>query len=640
MKYLLKAAFENKKYYPLLFLAVVMMWLATIAGQMEMISLGVLTNKGVNFFELFAQKKGDKFAVAEIVTKDEMQQRWKEIDTKKTGTITHNDAEKYLYKRDSGSFFQKAFIKLDSVFNLSKDVTNLIWLLTLVAFFNAVTSFANKYLAQYVAVKSSRDLRQKYFEHIQKLSMSFYHEYNIGSLSSRVVGDAGQIASAINSLLVNYVRTPFTVLSSLALCFYISWDLSLIIFFGLPLIAFPMIYIARKVKRLSKRLLRNQEAFASVLIDFLSGIHTVKIFAMEDFSRKKYTEQNDHMAELEEKSARYFFAARPIIHMIGSLFIVVIILYALYGLHMTIPEILVYCGILHLLYEPIKKFAEENNAIQRGVAGAERMYEVLNIEPHIDDHDGAIVMDKMSQSIEFDDVWFKYADDWVLKGVSFTIKKGEFVALVGPTGAGKSTVAQLLPRLYDVQKGEIRIDGRPLSAYTQKSLRENISSVPQKSFLFCDTVAENITFGRDFPKEHIEDAARRAHADEFIQALPKKYDTMLAEAGKNLSGGQQQRLAIARALVKNAPIMVMDEPTSALDSVSEGRIKMAMRELQGDMTQILIAHRLSTIEFADKIIYLEAGKKIAEGTKDELLRTCPAFKLMWEMAHHPEDNRE
>ena len=214
------------------------------------------------------------------------------------------------------------------------------------------------------------------------------------------------------------------------------------------------------------------------------------------------------------------------------------------------------------------------------------------------------------------------------------MRKGETVAIVGPTGSGKSTIVQLLPRLYDVQKGAICINGSPLQTFTQKSLRENIAFVPQKPFLFLDTVSENIAFGRSFTSEQIQEAAREAHADEFIQRLPQGYQTTLLETGKNLSGGQQQRLAIARALVKKAPILILDEATSALDSISETQIKQALAKQRGKVTQIIIAHRLSTIDHADRIIYLEKGEKIAEGTKEQLLQSCPSFKKMWEMHQH------
>lgn len=295
-----------------------------------------------------------------------------------------------------------------------------------------------------------------------------------------------------------------------------------------------------------------------------------------------------------------------------------------------------FCGLLHLFYEPVKKFAEENANIQKGVVAAERMFEVLHIKPQIEDSDGAIQISGFKNIIEFDHVWFKYRDEWVVKDVSFTVKRGEVVALVGATGAGKSTLVQLLPRLYDVQKGEIRIDGIPLNAITQKSLREQIAFVPQRPFLFFDTVAENIAFGRSFSLEEIEEAAQKAFAHEFIFDLPQKYNTLLAEMGKTLSGGQQQRLAIARALVKKAPILIMDEATSSLDAISENRIKAAIRRLQGEITQILIAHRLSTIEHADKIIFFDRGRKIGEGGLNELLETCLPFRIMWETYHRTE----
>ena len=297
---------------------------------------------------------------------------------------------------------------------------------------------------------------------------------------------------------------------------------------------------------------------------------------------------------------------------------------------MPISQLIVFCGLLHLAYEPVKKIAEENASIQRGIVAAERMFEVLDIRPQIEDKDGAEQLKGFEDKIEFDKVWFRYQRDWILKDLSFTIRKGETIAIVGPTGAGKSTIVQLLPRLYDIEKGEIRIDGKSVTDYSQKSLRDNISFVSQKPFLFCDTVAANISYGQDFPRHEIEQAAKRAHADEFIQNLSEKYDTKLAEAGQNLSGGQQQRLAIARALVKDAPILILDEATSALDALSETRIKKAIAELHGSVTQIIIAHRLGTIENADRIIYLENGIKTAEGTREELLESCLPFRLMWD----------
>lgn len=633
MRLLFRIAFKNHKHKMLLILTVMAMCMLTMSTQLEIFALGVITKKGPDFFELFAPLKNGKLDRSDVVQHDQIESRWSEIDQEDKGYITKAEATQYLQKWRNKDFVDQVIGKLNEILPIDGNIKNLALMIVIIALFKAIMLFTQRFTTRLVAIRVSRDLRQDYFEHIQSLSMSFYSQHNIGSLSARVVGDAALIAEAVNATLVNYLQTPYTVATTLTLCFLTSWKLSLIIFFGFPCILFPIVFLAKRVKRISKQIQQNQERFSSVLIDFLTGIQTVKVFAMEDFSLKKYREQNHRMATLEQKSARYDLSSRPVVHTIGMFFLATVLMYGLYVLHMSVSEVLFYGGLLWIFYEPIKKFAEENSHIQRGISAAERIYEVMELKPQIEDLPDATDMKSFEYEIAFDNVWFRYEEDWVLKGLSFTVPKGKTVAIVGPTGAGKSTIVQLLPRLYDVQKGEIRIDGKMIKAYTQKSLRESIAFVPQKPFLFLDTVYENIAFGRDFKPEQIHEAARKAHADEFISQLPKGYETELNDAGKNLSGGQQQRLAIARALVKEAPILVMDEATSSLDPISENRIKLAIKELRGQVTQIIIAHRLSTIEDADKIIYLERGVKVAEGTKDELLQCCTGFRLMWEMLH-------
>lgn len=636
MKRLLQTAFFSGHHKFLITLTVIAMILLTFASQLEIVALGIITRKGPDFFELFAPIEQGKLEKVPTLDWKDIQTRWKEIDQTGKGSISKEDAVQFLNQYKKSNLVEKVTLLIDHWLPISTSLKALSLFIILVALFKAITLFCQRFSSRLISIRISRDLRQSYFEHLQSLPMDFYHQYNMGSLSSRVVGDAALVAEALNACLVNYLQTPFTVISTLTLCFLTSWQLSLIIFFGFPLILGPILFLAQRVKRISKQIQKNQESFASVLIDFLAGIQTVKIFAMEEFSLKKYREQNAKMAALEQKSARYDLSSRPIVHMIGMFFLATALLYGLYILQMNVSDVLVYCGLLYVFYEPVKKFAEENTHIQRGIAAAERIYEVMQLKPNIQDQVGALTLDTLHDTIEFRDVWFRYKEQWVLKGVSFTVQKGETVALVGPTGSGKSTIVQLLPRLYEVEKGEIRINGIPLQGYTQKSLRENIAFVPQKPFLFLDSVAENISFGRPFSQEAIQEAARKAHADEFIQQLPEGYQTVLLETGKNLSGGQQQRLAIARALVKQAPILILDEATSALDAFSEAHIKRALDELHGKMTQIIIAHRLSTIENADKIFYLEKGEIIAEGTKDQLLDICPPFRHMWEMMmHHP-----
>jgi len=629
MKLLLKLAIRSRKHLSLLVATFLTLIALTIASQMEMFSLGIMSNSGADFFTLFS-KTPNKLISQNSVTLQDVEEKWGEIDQKNRGEITKQDVATYFSSKKETNPLNWVLNKVKRKFDVNSNFSLLVIMLICVAVFKAVWLFASRYMTQLLAIRVSRDLRQYYFEHIQSLPMSFYQQYNIGTLSSRVVGDAAQISQSINSLLTNYLQSPFTITTCLCTCFFLSWKLSMVIFFGVPLIIMPIVFLARRVKRVSRQLQSNQERFASVLIDFLAGIQTVKIFSMELFSLKKYKEQNDRMAVLESKTAKYGLLTRPILHAITTLCLAIVVLFGLHTLGMPVSELIVFCALLHLSYEPVKKFAEENANIQRGIVAAERMFEVLNIKPLIEDKDGASTLEGFNDTIEFSNVWFRYEGDWVLKDLSFTVRKGETVAIVGPTGAGKSTIVQLLPRLYEVEKGEIRIDGNPIGEYTQVSLRNAIAFVSQKPFLFCDTVAANIAFGRDFPPEEIVNAAKRAHADEFIQNLPNKYDTVLAEAGQNLSGGQQQRLAISRALVKNAPILILDEATSALDAISENRIKSAISELHGEVTQIIIAHRLATIEHADRIIYLEHGVKLAEGTREELLETCPPFRLMWE----------
>lgn len=603
----------------------------TVGSQMEMFSLGVIAKTGPDFFALFGEEKGTT-----SVSLPQVESKWEAIAGSPDGVITSQAATAYLSSGSHLNLIQRVNLFLDKHFRVTEHLGALALLLVCVAVFKAAALFASRYFTQVVAIRVSRDLRQQYFEHIQSLPMSFYQEYNIGSLATRAAGDAGVVASAINSVLINYIQTPFAVVSTLVACFYISWKLSLIIFVGFPLVLFPIIFLAKKIKLVARQMQKNQEGFADILIDFLSGIMTVKVFAMEEFSLKKYKEQNEKMAVLEEKSARYGLASRPILHTIASLFFAAVILAGLYVFHMGTAELLVFCGLLYIFYEPIKKFAEENNHVLRGIAAAERMYEVLNLKSPITDSEEAVPLCGFNDHIEFRNVTFRYKEEIVLKNLSFSVKRGETVAIVGPTGAGKSSIVQLLPRLYDCMEGEILIDGKPLQAYTIRSIRENIAYIPQKPFLFYDTVKENICFGRPFSEEEVVLAAKQAHADEFIHRLPGGYEFRLAEAGKNLSGGQQQRLAIARALVKKAPILVMDEATSSLDAVSEGKIRDAIQELHGRLTQIIIAHRFSTIEHADKIIYLERGQKIAEGNKQTLLKTCPNFRHMWEMMQSSE----
>lgn len=633
MRLLFKAALRNSRHLSLAIITLITLLFMSVANQMEMFSMGFIANTGADFFTLFGKDRKGRLHSNDNVTLKDVKNKWDMIDTDANGVISKKDAAIYIAGRKNSNPLNRVYRVISNKFNIDNNFTSLIAILIFVALFKAFFLFASRYSTQLLSIRITRDLRRQFFEHIQSLPLSFYQDHNMGSLSTRAVGDASQIAASINSLITNYFQTPFTICAALIACFYLSWKLSLIIFIGMPLIVLPVIFLTKRIKKVARQIQKNQESFNSVLLDFLGGIQTIKIFAMEKFTLKKYNEQNSRMAYLESKNAKYSLLTRPILHLITTACMAAVVLLGLYVLNMSMSVLIVFVALLHLFYEPVKKFAEENANIQRGIVAAERMFEVISLKPNIQDEDGAIALHEFKDAIEFKNVSFRYQDEWVLKNISFRIKKGETVAIVGPTGAGKSTIVQLLPRLFDVQKGEIKIDGYSIKEYTQKSLRETIAFVPQKPFLFYDSIIENISFGRDFTFEEVKDAAIKAHAHEFIVDLEKKYHTVLAEWGKDLSGGQQQRLAIARALVKKAPILIMDEATSSLDAISESKIKEAIKGLQNKTTQIIIAHRLSTIEDVDKIIYIDKGVKLAEGSKDELLKTCPEFKYMWNHYH-------
>ena len=649
---LIKIALQNRKYVLLLISTAVFALLMTVASQMEAFAMGLLTSQGPDAFALFKHESVEKGApkatkkdkvkkrfsqpVHEKIYIEDIEKKWPEIDTANKGYITKTDASDYISRGKNVNLLNKIMIACKEKYNIANNIILLLLMLSMVAFFKVMCAFANRYMTTLVGIRIAKNLRERYFEHLQILPMSFFQKQSIGGLSARVSGDAGVISGSIISFITNYCQLPFTCITSLIILFKLSYQLSLIIFLGLPLIGLPILYLGRKARKAQFKMQVYGEQFAQILIDYLAGIQIIKLFNMEKFSLKKYRDMNNLAAKIEEKASLYGYISRPILHMVGTLFLGVILVYGLYYAKMSVSDLVVYTAIMHLFYEPIKKFGEENVNIQRGLAAADRMFSVLSEVSDIEDSEDAQDFDEFNESVEFKNVWFKYDEDWVLKDFNFTVEKGQTVALVGPTGAGKSTISQLLPRLYDVQKGSIEIDGKPISEFKQQSLREGISYVAQKPFLFYDTVSNNIAYGEDYSRDEVHLAAQRAHADEFIQNLPEKYDTQLAEMGKSLSGGQQQRLSIARALIKKAHILIMDEATSSLDSISENKIKEAIHSLRGSITQIIIAHRLSTIEDADKIVYLEKGEKVAEGKKDELYANCQGFKDMWDMMFNRE----
>lgn len=632
MKPLLKAILRHKKHLPLLAVSLVAILGITLTSQAEVFCLGLIAKPGPDTFLLFGKQQDGKLVKTKELSREQILAHWQEISP--AGTITVADANAYITKYDPSA--RSITKRLQHRISQCLDLSNFYYLalfLLIVALTKATALFFQRFLAQAVAIRVSRDLRADYFKALQKLPMSFFHAYDMGNLSSRVITDSASIAQALNSLMVNYIQAPVILLVSLGVCLSISWRFSLVVCVAFPTFILPILLVAKKIKAVSKKIQKSQDKFTAALLDFLSGIMTVKIFRSEDFALKKYAVQNEEMAALEERNAIYGLLPKPLLHTVASLFFASIVVVGLYKFHIPPEELIVFCGLLYLVYDPVKKFAEENANIVKGVAAAERFYEVLAHPDLLSDAQGELTFTGLQQSIQFNHVSFSYENEHpVLNDITFSIKKGEAIGIVGPTGSGKTTLIKMLPRLYDASQGQIILDSCPITQYSKDSLREHIACVLQSPFLFYDTVWNNLTCGGEFSEQEVIDALKQAHAYEFVRTMPNGIHTFLEEAGKNLSGGQKQRLTIARALLRKTSILILDEATSFLDPISENYIKEIISGIKGQCTQIIIAHKLSTLEFVDKILYLEKGNLIATGSKEELLAICPQFQRMWELS--------
>lgn len=625
MKLLFHLAFGCRRRWGLVSLAAVAMVLSCAASQLEMLSLSLLTPKGIDAFDLFSGEKS-----RDRLDRAQLEKSWNQLDTEGRGWITRRQAAANILIKEQ-KIGEQPLTRLRQLLDLDGHLSRLIALLVSIGIFKAICGFFQSYLTGQLYVQISKELCQRYFDHVQSMPLSFHRAQSVGQFVSRISQDAASAATAVNSLLLNYWQTPVLVVSSLVYLYWLSPGLFLLVFIELPALAAFIFLFTRRIRHMSHQILQQREDGTGVLAEFLGGIQTIKLFAREEFASRRFEKVNDQLALLETKGLRYNLLLRPLVHFVCTIFFLGVILWGTRIAQIPLSDLLTYCGLLYLIYEQIKKIAEENAAIQRGAAAADRLFEVLNVQPALRDAPGALEMAPFSSAISFRQVTFRYVKDQLpaVRNLSLSVAKGQFVAIVGETGAGKSTLVQLLARLYDVDLGSVEIDGLDIRSLSQRSLRAQMAFVPQHPFLFIDTIAANIAFGLAVDMTCIEDASRRAGADEFIQQLPQKYLTRLAEGGKNLSGGQQQRLAIARALVKKAPILILDEATSALDAVTEYHIRQTLKQLRGEITILVIAHRLTTIEDADEILYLSRGELLARGNHQQLLSSCPPFQQMW-----------
>jgi len=499
-----------------------------------------------------------------------------------------------------------------------------------------VFSYIYSYFLVKVGQSVIRDLRNELYNQIQSLPLSFFQKKPTGELISRILNDVGLIQGAVSNVIVGILKDTCQVIFLIGVIFYQDWRMALIAMVSLPLVVYPIINFGRRHRRLS---ISNQQTTAQVsniLYETITGNRIVKAFCMEKYEVSRFAKALDKLFAIVMRDTRIGAISRPLMEFLGGIGISLVVWYGgrqvLDG-NSTPGTFFSFLTALIMIYEPIKGISAINNSLQQGIAASERVFDVLDVEPDVPEKKDAIELPRVNNAIEFTDVRFQYDEDTeVLKGINLKVRVGEILAVVGSSGGGKSTLVNLIPRFYDVNSGSLAIDGTDIRDVTFKSLRNQIGVVTQQTILFNDTVRNNIAYGSlDASEEQIRDAARAAHALSFIQHLPKGFDTVIGESGARLSGGERQRLSIARAILKNAPILILDEATSSLDTESEHEVQQAIENLVQSRTTFVIAHRLSTIRNADRIIVMQDGTIVEEGTHDTLLPLGGVYTMLHDM---------
>jgi subfamily B ATP-binding cassette protein MsbA len=524
---------------------------------------------------------------------------------------------------------------LDEIF-FKKDLAMLKWIpLAIIGIFimKGVFDYGQAFLMSYVGQKIIADLREKIYGHIQSLSLSFFTKNPTGTLMSRVMNDVGMVQGAVTDAVTGLLKDAFTLVGLVAVIFYQDWKLALIAMVVFPLAVYPIVKFGRKLRSYSTRSQTSMAELSTILLETITGTRIVKAFNMEDYERKRFAKENRRLFGIQIKSVRVRAISHPLMEFLGGVGIACIVFYGGYNVIQgtaTPGTFFSFLAALLMLYEPVKRLSGVNNTVQQGLAAAARIFEVLDTVPEVQDKPGARTLPAVSRGVEYQEVSFKYEEDWVLKNINLRIPAGEMVAFVGASGGGKTTLVNLLPRFYDVTAGRLLIDGVDIRDYRVESLRAMIGIVTQQTILFNETVRDNIAYGKKGqPPEEIVKAAQAAFADGFIRSLPRGYDTVIGEQGVKLSGGERQRISIARAILKNAPILILDEATSSLDSESEVEVQKALEYLMEGRTTLVIAHRLSTIRKANRIVVISSGEIVEVGTHEELMEKEGEYKKLY-----------
>jgi ATP-binding cassette subfamily B protein len=494
-----------------------------------------------------------------------------------------------------------------------------------IAALDAICTYGEKYLTTSVGQWVTYDLRRTLYSHIQKLSLAFHDQKQTGDLISRVTSDIDAIQSFITQGLLGVLINVITLLGMVAVMFYLNWRFTLIALSVAPILFAIVFSYTRRIKKASRAVRKKEGEITSVVEEVLSSIRVVKAFAREDYEVKRLDEQSLEGVEVALRARGLKAKLTPIVDLIVAVGTCLVLWFGarlvLNG-KLSAGEMVVFILYLAKMYKPMQELSKMTDTYSKAAVGYERIREIVETENEVKDSRGAIRAPRFKGEIEFDHVSFSYNPDTpILKDVSFTIKAGQVAALVGPTGAGKTSVISLISRFYDPTSGVVKIDGTDIKRFRQKTLRQQISFVLQETMLFHAPVWQNIAYGKpDASRDEIIKAAELANASEFIEKLSEGYDTVLGERGMTLSGGQRQRIAIARAVIRDTPIIILDEPTSGLDSASEKLVFEALDRLMQNKTVIVIAHRLSTIQRADLIFVIDDGAIAESGNHEELMQ--------------------
>jgi len=515
---------------------------------------------------------------------------------------------------------------IDEIF-ISKNTTALRWipvLVILIFFFKGLCNYGQSILMSSIGLRIITDLRNKLYEQIQNQSLSFFTEHPTGVLMSRITNDVLSVQTASAEAITSLIRDTVTLIALTAVIFYTDWKLALISIIVFPLTIYPIAFFGKKMRKVTKSYQTTMGNLNSLLQETISGTRIVKAFGMEKYESDRFAAENEKLFKYNMKAVSVNAMSSPLMDFLGGLGIAAVIFYGGYNVikgYSTPGTFFSFIAALLMLYEPIKRLTNVNNTINQGIAGAERIFSIIDQVPAIQDKPDAMDLPPIRKGIEIQNVTFCYEEKPVLKNINLSIRAGEVVAFVGMSGGGKTSLVNLIPRFYDVTEGRILIDGHDIRDVTLKSLRQQIAMVTQQTILFNDSVKNNIAYGNiKRSEDEIINAAKAANAHHFIMRLPQGYESNIGELGTKLSGGEKQRISIARALLKNAPILILDEATSSLDTEAEIEVQEALDNLMRGRTTLVIAHRLSTIRNADRIIVLAHGEIVEEGTHETLLK--------------------